>query len=123
MRILLLGLGMDSAQAVKQAVSGQGYELTADSNLTVDENLALSPEVLITEATPSDLSCCGLISQIKAVPDPRNVKVVMIVHGGALERARALDLRADDVISFPFEQLEFAARIRTQVRERQPELA
>src|SRR6267143_5516422 len=46
----------------------------------------------------------------------------MIVHGGALERARALDLRADDVISFPFDPLEFAARIRTQFRERQPEL-
>ncbi len=46
----------------------------------------------------------------------------MIVHGGALERARALDLGADDVISFPFEPLEFAARIRTQFRERQPEL-
>src|SRR6267143_5079175 len=46
----------------------------------------------------------------------------MIVHGGALERARALDLRADDVISFPFDPLEFAAKIRTQFRERQPEL-
>jgi S1-C subfamily serine protease len=46
----------------------------------------------------------------------------MIVHGGALERARALDLRADDVVSFPFEPLEFAARIRTQFRERQPEI-
>src|SRR3984885_8473075 len=33
-----------------------------------------------------------------------------------------LDLLADDVISFPFEPLEFAARIRTQFRERQPEL-
>jgi S1-C subfamily serine protease len=46
----------------------------------------------------------------------------MVVHGGALERARGLDLGADDVISFPFERLEFAARIRTQFRERQPEL-
>jgi S1-C subfamily serine protease len=46
----------------------------------------------------------------------------MIVHGGALERARALDLGADDVISFPFEPVEFAARIRTQFRERQPEV-
>jgi S1-C subfamily serine protease/DNA-binding response OmpR family regulator len=63
-----------------------------------------------------------LISQIKASPDPRTLKIVMIVHGGALERARGLDLGADDVISFPFEPLEFAARIRTQFRERQPEL-
>jgi S1-C subfamily serine protease len=46
----------------------------------------------------------------------------MIVHGGALERARALDLGVDDVITFPFDLLEFAARIRTQFRERQPEL-
>src|SRR5258707_15738700 len=79
-------------------------------------------DVLITEATPSDLSCCGLVSQIKAAPDPRTPKIVMIVEGGALERARGLDLGPDDVISFPFDPLEFAARIRTQFRERQPQL-
>src|ERR1700720_219184 len=122
MRILLLNLGTDSTQEVKQALSGQGYEITTERNLTVDEILALPPELLIMEATPSNLSCCGLISQIKASPDPRTLKIVMIVHGGALERARGLDLGADDVVSFPFEPLEFAARIRTQFRERQPEI-
>jgi S1-C subfamily serine protease len=122
MRVLLLNLGMESTQEVKRALSGQGYEITAGRGLTVDEILALSPEVLVTEATPSDLSCCGVISQIKTSPDPRTLKIVMIVHGGALERARALDLGADDVVSFPFEPLEFAAKIRTQFREREPEL-
>src|SRR5712671_3041521 len=122
MRILLLNLGKQSAQDVTQALAGQGYEITAERFLNVDEILALSPEVLITEATPSDLSCCGLISQIKASPDPRTLKIVMIVQGGALERARGLDLGADDVVSFPFEPLEFAAKIRTQFREMQPEL-
>src|SRR5437660_2209840 len=122
MRILLLNLGAESTQEVTLALSGQGYELTTGRRLTVDKILALSPEVLITEATPSDLSCCGVISQIKASPEPRTPRIVMIVHGGALERARGLDLGARDVISFPFEPLEFAARIRTQFRERQPEL-
>ncbi len=122
MRILLLNLGMGSTQEVEQALSGQGYEITADRGLTIDEILALSPEVLVTEATPSDLSCCGVISQIKASPDLATLRIVMLVHGGALERARALDLGADDVVSFPFEPLEFAAKIRTQFRERQPEL-
>jgi S1-C subfamily serine protease/DNA-binding NarL/FixJ family response regulator len=122
MRILLLNLGPESTQEVNQALSGQGYGITMDRRLTVDKILALSPEVLITEATPSDLSCCGVISQIKASPDPRTPRILMIVHGGALERARALDLGADDVISFPFEPLEFVARVRTQFRERQPEL-
>src|SRR5277367_2274441 len=122
MRILLLNLDQGSTQEVTQALSGHGYELTTGSGLSVDETLALSPEVLITEATPSDLSCCGLITQIKAGPGPRTLKIVMIVHGGALERARALDLGVDDVISFPFEPVEFAAKIRTQFRERQPEV-
>jgi S1-C subfamily serine protease/CheY-like chemotaxis protein len=122
MRILLLNLDQGSTQEVTHALSSQGYEITTDHGLSVDEILGLSPGVLITEATPSDLSCCGLISQIKTGPDPRTLKIVMIVHGGALERARALDLGADDVISFPFEPVEFAARIRTQFRERQPEV-
>jgi hypothetical protein len=45
----------------------------------------------------------------------------VIVQCGAVERARALDLGADDVISFPFEAVEFAARIRAQFRERTPQ--
>src|SRR6202521_2010404 len=122
MRILLLNLGSESAEQVNQALSAQGYEIITDRRLPVDKILALSPEVLITEATPSDLSCCGVISQVKASPDPRTLRILMIVHGGALERARALDLGADDVISFPFEPLEFVARVRTQFRERQPEI-
>ena len=87
LRISLVNLAMESVQEVERALSGQGYEITADRSLTVDQILALSPEVLVTEVTPSDLSCCGLISQIKASPDLLTVKIVIIVHGGALERA------------------------------------
>src|SRR5579864_1442378 len=122
MRVLLLNLSAESSQVVKQALAGQGYEINTERNLNVVEVLALAPEVLITEARPSDLSCCGLISQIKASPSPHNLRIVMIVQGGALERARGLDLGADDVVSFPFEPVEFAAKIRTQFREQQSEL-
>jgi S1-C subfamily serine protease len=122
MRTLLLDFGAASLEAVQKALAGQGYELAVESGLTAEEVLALSPEVLVTEATPSDLSCCGLIAQLKSRPETDStLKVVMIVHGGALDRARALDLGTDDVISFPFDAVEFAARIRTQFRERRPE--
>jgi S1-C subfamily serine protease len=122
MRVLLLNLNPETNDLVHSVLAGQGYEITSESGLTVDEVLALSPEVLITEASPTDLSCCGMITQLKARSDTRaSVKVVMVVRGGALERARALDLGADDVITFPFEAIEFAARVRTQFRERQPE--
>src|SRR6266568_4859660 len=122
MRILLLNLSPSSLDAINRSLAGQGYEVTTENGLTVEEVLALSPEVLVTEATPSDLSCCGLITQLKSQPDTGpSLKVVMIVHGGALERARALDLGTDDVISFPFDPVEFAARVRTRFRERKPE--
>jgi hypothetical protein len=53
MRILLLNLGDASLPAVQGALAGQGYEIATESGLTVDEFLALSPEVLVTEATPA----------------------------------------------------------------------
>jgi len=84
MRILLLNLGTESTQAVEHALSGQGYDMAAEHSLTIDQILARSPELLITEATPSNLSCCGLISQVKARPGIPALKIVMIVHGDAL---------------------------------------
>jgi DNA-binding response OmpR family regulator len=108
MRVLLLDLNSETNELVKNALAGQGYEITTESELTVDEVMALSPQVLITEASPTDLSCCGMISQLKAQSDTRaSVRILMVVRGGALERARALDLGADDVITFPFDAVEF----------------
>jgi S1-C subfamily serine protease len=122
MRILLLNLNTDSANEVNAALAGQGYEIASETGLDVEHIELMAPELLITEATPSDLSCCGIIAQIKSRDQTKSIRVLMVVRGGALERARALDLGADDVISAPFETLEFAAKIRTQFRERQPEL-
>lgn len=124
MRILILNLRPESLDAATRALSGQGYEVTTESGLTVDQVLALSPEVLVTGATPSDLSCCGLIAQLKARPETEApLRIVIITEGGAMERARVLDHGADDTISFPFEPAEFAAKIRTQFRERKPQEA
>jgi S1-C subfamily serine protease len=121
MSLLLLNLSTNVGAAVGQALAGFGYELITEEELTAEEVAMLAPEILITEASPSDLSCCGLITQLKSRTDTKPIKIVMVVQGGALERARALDLGADDVISYPFEAIEFAARVRTQFRERQPE--
>src|SRR5258707_12691666 len=122
MRIVILNLRAESLDTVNRALSGQGYEIVAENGLTVDQVLAISPEVLVTEATPSDLSCCGFVTQLKSRPETESpLKIVMIVEGGALERARALDLGADDTISLPFEPTEFAARIRTHFPERKPQ--
>jgi len=118
MRLLLLNLSAESLLEANNALAGQGYDVTTEIGLNVDQVLALSPEVLVTEAAPTDLACCGLITQLKSRSDLRTLKIIMIVPGGSLERARALDLGANDVVSLPFDGPEFAARVRTQFRER-----
>src|ERR1700719_610279 len=122
MSILILNLRPEPLDATTRALSGQGYDLVVENGLTVDQVLALSPEVLVTEATPSDLSCCGLVTQLKSRPEIESpLKIMIVVEGGALERARALDLGADEAISFPFKPVEFAASVRAQFRERKPQ--
>jgi S1-C subfamily serine protease len=121
MRILLLNLSAESLLEANNALAGQGYDIATEIGLNVDQVLALSPEVLITESSPTDLACCGLMSQLKSRSDMRTLKILMIVPGGPLERARSLDLGVDDAISLPFDGVEFAARVRAQFRERQPE--
>jgi S1-C subfamily serine protease len=122
MRILLLNLSAESLLEANNALAGQGYEVSTEIGLNIDQVLALTPEVLVTEATSADLTCAGLISALKARPDLRPLKIVTIVPGGATERAHLLDLGADDAVSLPLDGAEFAARIRTQFRERQGEL-
>src|SRR5258708_6867880 len=100
MRILLLNLGSDSLEAATESLASQGYEIATEKGLTVDEVLALPTEVLVTEAAPFDLKCGGLITQLKSRPETKcSLKVVLIIQEGALERARALDLGADDIPS------------------------
>jgi S1-C subfamily serine protease/DNA-binding response OmpR family regulator len=120
MRILLLNLPPQSAETVNVALSGQGFEVLQEHTLDVERVEGLQVEVAVTEASPADLTCCGLIVQLKAREATKSIRILILVEGGALERARALDLGADDVMSSPFEPAEFAARIRAQVRDRAP---
>jgi S1-C subfamily serine protease/CheY-like chemotaxis protein len=121
MRILLLNLSPGSTDEVNHALSGQGYEVSSETTADIAQIESIAPEILIAEATPSDLSCCGVVTQIKSREQTKPIRILVVVQGGALERARALDLGADDVISSPFDPLEFAARVRSQFRDRRPE--
>ena len=120
MRVLLLNLAPQSAESVSSALSGQGFDVLQEHTADVQRIESLQVELVVTEASPADLTCCGIIVQLKAREATKPLRILMVVHGGALERARALDLGADDVISWPFEAAEFTARIRAQFRDREP---
>src|SRR5215475_7465933 len=76
---------------------------------------------LVLQTDVKTLDCCGLLVQLKGNEDTAAVKVILLADGGALERSHALDLGADDVLRIPFDPVELFARIRAQLREKEPD--
>lgn len=73
-------------------------------------------DVFVLSANLADLMCCNALTEIKALASTAATRVVLLVKGGPAERARGLDLGADDVLSAPWEPTELLARIRVQLR-------
>jgi S1-C subfamily serine protease/DNA-binding NarL/FixJ family response regulator len=97
-------------------LSDAGYEVSTDYREGMKSVLAANPDVVVLGADPPDLNCCDLLAEIKGSDDTRHIRVVMVSPGGAAERARGLDLGADDVVSLPFEPHELLSRVRSQLR-------
>ena len=92
----------------------------AEIGLTIDQVLALTPgSAGHRSLLPTISTAPALVSSLKARPDSRVLRIILIVPGGSADRAHALNLGADDAVSLPLDGTEFAARIRAQFRERQ----
>jgi response regulator RpfG family c-di-GMP phosphodiesterase len=119
MRVLLLNLSSSSAEEVSKALQSEDHVLLKACNVGVDAIISLGTQVLFAEATPFDLSCWHLISQMKSVSDQPIPKIVLIVYGGALERSRALELGADHVLSGPIEPVGLSAQIKAAIQTKE----
>jgi DNA-binding response OmpR family regulator len=95
-----------------------GYEVSTDYRGGMNSVLAFGPDLVILGADPPQLDCCDLLSEIKGSKHTRNIRVVMLVHGSSAERARGLDLGADDALSLPVDPAEFLSRMRSQLRSK-----
>src|SRR5215471_3982651 len=95
-----------------------GYEVSTDYHDGIKSVLAFNPDAVILGANPPQLDCCDLLSEIKGSERTRNIRVVMLSQGAAVERTRGLDLGADDVLSLPFDSHELLSRLRWQLRDK-----
>lgn len=98
-----------------------GYEVAAPESADVQTVLQHGPDLILLQTDVATLDCCGLLTQLKGNEESAPVKIILLAHGGPLERSRALDLGADDVVSIPFESAELFARIRAHLREKAPD--
>jgi DNA-binding response OmpR family regulator/S1-C subfamily serine protease len=118
--IVLIDSREQPRQALEQELRAAGYEVFSTDSCGQGIELAQKsePELVILDAGEPGSCWSETVSQLKAAASTRYVRVLVLSSLGPAERARALDLGADDVISRPWDSQEFLARVRTQLRTR-----
>ncbi|HWY53820.1 MAG TPA: trypsin-like peptidase domain-containing protein [Terriglobales bacterium] len=117
-KILVVESDESLRQQIVAALSDAGYDVSTDYQGGMKAVLAFSPDTVILGADPPQLDCCDLLSEIKGSDNTQNIRVVMLSAGGSAERARGLDLGADDALSLPFDPQELRSRVRSQLRNK-----
>jgi DNA-binding response OmpR family regulator/S1-C subfamily serine protease len=87
---------------------GEGFEFVKNAGV----------DLLILSADLADIQCCDALAEIKGNSATADTRVILITHGGGAERARGLDLGADDMLTPPWEPAEMLARVRVQLRDK-----
>jgi DNA-binding response OmpR family regulator/S1-C subfamily serine protease len=75
-------------------------------------------DIFLLSADLADVLCCNSLSEIKGLSSTSNTRVILFARGAGAERARSLDLGADDVLTPPWEPAELLARVRLQLRQK-----
>src|SRR6266403_3751773 len=120
-KILLFRAAHDLSASLMSELSRAGYDVATPESADVRTVLQQQPDLILLQTDVRTLDCCGLLTQLKGNEATAPVKIMLLADGGPLERSRALDLGADDVLSIPFERVELFARIRAQLREKAPD--
>jgi len=118
--IVLIDSHEQPRQQLDQELRAAGYEVFATESCAEGVEVAqkTEPELVILDAGEAGSCWSDTVAQLKGAAATRYVRVLVLSSLGPAERARALDLGADDVISRPWEQGEFLARVRNQLRTR-----
>jgi len=120
-KILLFRAAHDLSARLLSELARAGYDVLAPESADVRTVLRHQPDLILLQTDVRTLDCCGLVTQLKGNEATAPAKIILLAEGGPLERSRALDLGADDVLSIPFEPAELFARIRAQLREKAPD--
>jgi len=106
------------AAALAELLNSSGYSASlADSQAEGFRLVQTSPvDLFLLRADLMALQCCNALAEIKGLAATAHTKVLLLLTGGPAERARGLDLGADDVMTVPWDATELLARVRTLLR-------
>jgi DNA-binding response OmpR family regulator len=117
-------LVVDSNDALRRALCellrSAGYEVAESASQAEGFGFVRNTgvDLLLLTADLADIQCCDALAEVKGNASTANTRVILITQGAGAERARGLDLGADDILTLPWEPAEVLARVRVQLREK-----
>ena len=118
--LILLAGSHATARSLEDLIISAGYEFSTVGSQ--EEGLRLAREgrvsVFLVEPQDADLQCCSALVGIKTLPLASRPRLILLTGGAAAERARGLDLGANDVLSSPWDPSELLTRLAVQLREK-----
>jgi DNA-binding response OmpR family regulator len=117
-KIVLVETDAATRQALESELITAGYEVTATGICPEGFEAAarVQADLVVLDAGPPGSCWSNAVLELKGAVATEAIRVLVISSRGSEERARAVDLGADDVITRPVETIEFLARVRNQLR-------
>ena len=119
-RILIVDPDPASRHSLEELLRSAGYEVASSALQSEGFQFVRNAgvDLLLLAADLADVQCCDALSEVKGNAATAGTRVILLIRGGGAERARGLDLGADEVLSSPWEPAELLARVRVQLREK-----
>jgi PAS domain S-box-containing protein len=112
-RVLLADDNADMRDYVRRLL-GERYDVTAvpDGQAALEAVRRHRPDLVLTDVMMPVLDGFGLLAEIRADPDLRDLPVILLsARAGEEARAEGLDAGADDYLTKPFSARELLARV------------
>ena len=118
--ILVVDPDSASRRLLEELVRSAGYDVAVSSSQAEGFKLVqdASIDLLLLSADLADIQCCDALAEVKGNAATAGTRVILLTQGGGAERARGLELGADEVLTSPWEAVELLARVRVQLREK-----
>jgi DNA-binding response OmpR family regulator/S1-C subfamily serine protease len=118
--ILIVEPDSASRGLLEELVRSAGYDVAVSSSQSEGFKFVqdASIDLLLLSADLADVQCCDALSEVKGNAATEGTRVILLTRGGGAERARGLDLGADEVLTSPWEAAELLARVRVQLRQK-----
>lgn len=123
-KVVVIETDQASREALSAGLQHAGYAVAAYTNSRegLDAIHQNGADVVLLDGEVTAPEAREFIATIRGVASTEGIRILLIVSGGADDRATALDMGANDAISRPWDLRETVARVRSRLRMRRHEL-